>query len=267
MPPRSRSGAGSATPEHLTAENLETLAAAVAEGKRATVYLREATPSLGIEAGCSAKVVSVEGNTVVISPRGQRRASVRSGGTAHDPQGSGAGQADPASEGRGSRAEARGGPHAQAGSGPRAQARGRSRAEARVGAQACPHTCRGHQHGTPGATGTRAASREEGAGGCECDDPCRRRERLDGDRDARREAPGEGHAGQSRRGRSAMRELGDDVCSRGGPIGHSAAREAAEQRIAALSKELEDARRAARSAGVDLLVGDWVTIGSRLPEH
>lgn len=63
MPPRSRSGAGSATPEHLTAENLETLAAAVAEGKRATVYLREATPSLGIEAGCSAKVVSVEGNT------------------------------------------------------------------------------------------------------------------------------------------------------------------------------------------------------------
>ncbi|ORL42001.1 translation initiation factor, partial [Prescottella equi] len=70
MPPRSRSGAGSATPEHLTAENLETLAAAVAEGKRATVYLREATPSLGIEAGCSAKVVSVEGNTVVISPKG-----------------------------------------------------------------------------------------------------------------------------------------------------------------------------------------------------
>ncbi|MDH6677035.1 hypothetical protein M2284_001233 [Rhodococcus sp. LBL1] len=68
MPPRSRSGVS--TPEHLTAENLETLAEAVAEGKRATVYLREATPSLGIEAGCSAKVVSVEGNTVVIRPKG-----------------------------------------------------------------------------------------------------------------------------------------------------------------------------------------------------
>ncbi|MGF7121575.1 DUF6319 family protein [Rhodococcus sp. TAF43] len=69
MPPRRRSGSGS-SPEHLTAENLEALAAAVAEGKRATVYLREATPSLGIEAGCSAKVVSVEGNTVIIRPKG-----------------------------------------------------------------------------------------------------------------------------------------------------------------------------------------------------
>lgn len=68
MPPRSRSGVS--MPDHLTVENLETLAAAVAEGKRATVYLREATPSLGIEAGCSAKVVSVEGNTVVIRPKG-----------------------------------------------------------------------------------------------------------------------------------------------------------------------------------------------------
>ncbi|WP_305092939.1 DUF6319 family protein [Prescottella sp. R16] len=66
MPPRSRSG----SPEHLTAENLETLAAALAEGKRATVYLREAMPSLGIDAGCSAKVVAVEGNTVLIRPKG-----------------------------------------------------------------------------------------------------------------------------------------------------------------------------------------------------
>ncbi|CAM3007770.1 DUF6319 domain-containing protein [Prescottella defluvii] len=69
MPPRRRSGSGS-SPEHLTAENLEALATAVAEGKRATVYLNEATPSLGIEAGCSAKVVSVEGNTVIIRPKG-----------------------------------------------------------------------------------------------------------------------------------------------------------------------------------------------------
>ncbi|MGC0366012.1 hypothetical protein ABH922_003996 [Rhodococcus sp. 27YEA15] len=70
MPPRRRSGAAASTPDHLTAEQLETLASAVAEGKRATVYLREATPSLGIEAGTSAKVVSVDGNTVLIRPKG-----------------------------------------------------------------------------------------------------------------------------------------------------------------------------------------------------
>ncbi|MDI9899245.1 DUF6319 family protein [Rhodococcus sp. IEGM 1409] len=70
MPPRRRSGAAASTPDHLTAENLAALATAVAEGKRATVYLREATPSLGIEAGTSAKVVSVDGNTVLIRPKG-----------------------------------------------------------------------------------------------------------------------------------------------------------------------------------------------------
>ena len=70
MPPRRRSGASRSTPDHLTAENLATLASAVAEGKRATVYLREATPSLGIEAGTSAKVVSVDGTTVLIRPKG-----------------------------------------------------------------------------------------------------------------------------------------------------------------------------------------------------
>ncbi|CAG7594704.1 DUF6319 family protein [Rhodococcus opacus] len=68
MPPRRRSGA--AAPDHLTAENLETLAAAIAEGKRATVYLREAMPSLGLEAGASAKVISVQGNTLLIRPKG-----------------------------------------------------------------------------------------------------------------------------------------------------------------------------------------------------
>lgn len=68
MPPRRRSGASS--PDHLTAENLETLAAAIAEGRRATVYLREAMPSLGLEAGASAKALSVQGNTVMIRPKG-----------------------------------------------------------------------------------------------------------------------------------------------------------------------------------------------------
>jgi hypothetical protein len=69
MPPRRRSGAA-ATPDHLTAENLETLAAAIAEGRRATVYLREAMPSLRLEAGASARALSVQGNTVMIRPKG-----------------------------------------------------------------------------------------------------------------------------------------------------------------------------------------------------
>ncbi|AOW91669.1 translation initiation factor [Rhodococcus sp. WMMA185] len=68
MPPRRRSDAGA--PDHLTAENLETITTAIKEGKRATVYLREAMPSLGLEAGTSAKVISVQGNTVVIRPKG-----------------------------------------------------------------------------------------------------------------------------------------------------------------------------------------------------
>ncbi len=54
----------------LGPEDLSALAAAVAEGKRATVYLQEATPSLNLPAGASAKVVRVEGNTVVVRPRG-----------------------------------------------------------------------------------------------------------------------------------------------------------------------------------------------------
>lgn len=66
MPPRRRSTAN----ESLTSENLATLATALAEGRRATVYLIEPTPSLGLPAGTSAKVVSIDGNTVTISPKG-----------------------------------------------------------------------------------------------------------------------------------------------------------------------------------------------------
>lgn len=66
MPPRRRSTAN----ESLTPENLATLAAALADGRRATVYLIEPTPSLGLPAGTSAKVVSIDGNTVTISPKG-----------------------------------------------------------------------------------------------------------------------------------------------------------------------------------------------------
>lgn len=66
MPPRRRNPAA----ESLTAENLAALAAAVAEGRRATVYLREGTPSLGLPPGSSARVVSVAQGTVVVRPRG-----------------------------------------------------------------------------------------------------------------------------------------------------------------------------------------------------
>lgn len=65
MPPRRRPAADS-----LTAENLSALAVAVAEGRRATVYLREGTPSLGLAPGASARVISVDGTTVVVRPRG-----------------------------------------------------------------------------------------------------------------------------------------------------------------------------------------------------
>ncbi|OZD10679.1 translation initiation factor [Rhodococcus sp. 06-235-1A] len=65
MPPRGR-----AVNDSLTPENLTTLAAALAEGRRATVYLREPNPSLGLPEGTSAKVVSIDGTTVTISPKG-----------------------------------------------------------------------------------------------------------------------------------------------------------------------------------------------------
>lgn len=66
MPPRRRSPAKSS----LTPEDLETLASALAEGRRATVYLIEPTPSLDLPEGTSAKVVSIAGSTVTIRPKG-----------------------------------------------------------------------------------------------------------------------------------------------------------------------------------------------------
>ncbi|MCF8611385.1 DUF6319 family protein [Gordonia sp. HY285] len=77
MPPRRRSTPGpesltpeSLTPESLTPDDLTKLATALADGRRATVYLREAVPSLGLDAGSSAKVVSIAGTTVTVRPRG-----------------------------------------------------------------------------------------------------------------------------------------------------------------------------------------------------
>ena len=64
MPPRRHAA------ESLTADDLSTLADALKAGKRATVYVREGTPSLGLEAGSSARVISVDGTTVLVRPRG-----------------------------------------------------------------------------------------------------------------------------------------------------------------------------------------------------
>ncbi|MGA9871055.1 MAG: DUF6319 family protein [Rhodococcus sp. (in: high G+C Gram-positive bacteria)] len=66
MPPRRRKTAN----QSLTPENLQALATALAEGRRATVYIIEPTPSLGLPEGTSAKVVSIDNSTVTISPKG-----------------------------------------------------------------------------------------------------------------------------------------------------------------------------------------------------
>lgn len=54
----------------LTAGDLESLSAALAAGKRVTVYLRDPMPSLGLDAGTSARVLSIDGSTVTVRPKG-----------------------------------------------------------------------------------------------------------------------------------------------------------------------------------------------------
>ena len=63
MPPRRRA-------DHLTEEQLTELSSALAEGRRATVYLVEGISSLGIEPGTSARVISIDGTTVTIRTKG-----------------------------------------------------------------------------------------------------------------------------------------------------------------------------------------------------
>lgn len=46
------------------------LSEAIREGRRATVYLREPLPAQGLDAGASARVVAVNGRTVIVRPRG-----------------------------------------------------------------------------------------------------------------------------------------------------------------------------------------------------
>ncbi len=54
----------------LTDDELVLLAAGLAEKKRPTVYLREAIPSLGLPEGSSARVVSISGRSLMVKPRG-----------------------------------------------------------------------------------------------------------------------------------------------------------------------------------------------------
>lgn len=54
----------------LTEEELAGLQAALAEGRRATVYLREPIPTLDLAAGSSARVVSIVGGSLMVKPRG-----------------------------------------------------------------------------------------------------------------------------------------------------------------------------------------------------
>ncbi|WP_024796062.1 DUF6319 family protein [Tomitella biformata] len=54
----------------LSNEELALLAAGLTENKRPTVYLREAIPSLGLPEGSSARVVSISGRSLTVKPRG-----------------------------------------------------------------------------------------------------------------------------------------------------------------------------------------------------
>ncbi len=63
-------GVNSRSKTGLTADDLESLSAGLAAGKRVTVYLRDPMPALGLEAGVSARVLSIEGTTVIASPKG-----------------------------------------------------------------------------------------------------------------------------------------------------------------------------------------------------
>ncbi|ORL75307.1 DUF6319 family protein [Prescottella equi] len=242
MPPRSRSGAGSATPEHLTAENLETLAAAVAEGKRATVYLREATPSLGIEAGCSAKVVSVEGNTVVISPRGVNdelpfeAEELRM--TRKAPE--------PVKPTRPAKAAAPA-PKPAAAPTPKPASAPAPKPVSAPKPAPTPAAVTSTAPQAPPAPAPRRAKKAPAGVSVTIHAGAENDWTVTVTHGAKR--PGKATPVSPDAVDRAMRELGDDVALEAVQSVISAAREAAEQRIAALSKELEDARRALEALG------------------
>ena len=242
MPPRSRSGAGSATPEHLTAENLETLAAAVAEGKRATVYLREATPSLGIEAGCSAKVVSVEGNTVVISPKGVNdelpfeAEELRM--TRKAPE--------PVKPTRPAKAAAPA-PKPAAAPAPKPAAAPAPEPVSAPKPAPAPAAVTSTAPQAPPAPAPRRAKKAPAGVSVTIHAGAENDWTVTVTHGAKR--PGKATPVSPDAVDRAMRELGADVALEAVQSVISAAREAAEQRIAALSKELEDARRALEALG------------------
>ncbi|WP_145236062.1 DUF6319 family protein [Prescottella equi] len=242
MPPRSRSGAGSATPEHLTAENLETLAAAVAEGKRATVYLREATPSLGIEAGCSAKVVAVEGNTVVISPKGVNdelpfeAEELRM--TRKAPE--------PVKPTRPAKAAAPA-PKPAAAPAPKPAAAPAPKPASTPKPAPTPAAVTSTAPQAPLAPAPRRAKKAPAGVSVTIHAGAENDWTVTVTHGAKR--PGKATPVSPDAVDRAMRELGDDVALEAVQSVISAAREAAEQRIAALSKELEDARRALEALG------------------
>nr|MBM4730363.1 translation initiation factor [Prescottella equi] len=242
MPPRSRSGAGSATPEHLTAENLETLAAAVAEGKRATVYLREATPSLGIEAGCSAKVVSVEGNTVVISPKGVNdelpfeAEELRM--TRKAPE--------PVKSTRPAKAAAPA-PKPAAAPAPKPAAAPAPKPASAPKPAPTPAAVTSTAPQAPPAPAPRRAKKAPAGVSVTIHAGAENDWTVTVTHGAKR--PGKATPVSPDAVDRAMRELGDDVALEAVQSVISAAREAAEQRIAALSKELDDARRALEALG------------------
>ncbi|MBD8507887.1 translation initiation factor [Hoyosella sp. G463] len=55
---------------HLTDDDLRELSELKAAGKRATVYLREPITGLGLEEGASARVVSIDGSSIIVKPTG-----------------------------------------------------------------------------------------------------------------------------------------------------------------------------------------------------
>ena len=63
VPPRGK-------PVSLTVDDLARLQSALDAGKRPSVYLRDGVPSLGVDAASSARVVSVDAETVTVRPKG-----------------------------------------------------------------------------------------------------------------------------------------------------------------------------------------------------
>ncbi|WP_149361926.1 translation initiation factor [Lolliginicoccus suaedae] len=55
---------------HLTDNDLRELRELQEEGKRATVYLREPIAGLGLDEGASARVLSIEGSSLIVKPTG-----------------------------------------------------------------------------------------------------------------------------------------------------------------------------------------------------